>query len=263
MPRPTLLHPIVEPAKRPFAGSLLQDQYDLDSPWHHHDVHQLQYAFEGALEVECRTRRFFLPRELAAWIPAGVEHRTSLHRVRSGSIMFAASLVDNAGDRVRILAVSPLMRAMILGAMRWPITAPLDAVGEAYLRALAMLCREWIEVEAPLSLPTSADPQLRAAMEHTRVHVAHATVKSASDAAGLSERSLRRRFETSGLSWEEYRRRARILAALPLLETRLSVGEVAERVGYESQSAFAKTFRAVFGVTPREYRQRRSASSVR
>jgi AraC-like DNA-binding protein len=258
LPNSSIFHPIVDPARRPIAGSLAQDQFDLDSPWHHHDVHQLQYAFEGALEVEDATRRSYLPRQLAAWIPAGVVHRTSLHRVRSGSVMLAPELVPNAGKHVCILQVSPLMREMVIGAMRWQITAPLDTTGDAYFRALAMLCREWIESTAPLSLPTSSDPQLRAAMEYTRADVALATIAGASAAVGLSERSLRRRFEALGMSWEAYRRSARLLAAVGLLEgTTLSVQQIAERVGYESQSAFAKTFRGALGMSPRAFRRAR------
>src|SRR5579862_2234772 len=113
------LQTLVDPARRPVAGAIIQDAFDLDSPWHCHDMHQLQYAFDGAIEVEGAQARYLLPRSLAAWIPAGVAHRTSLHRVRSGSILFAADSVPSPGDRIRIVEVSPLMREMVLGAMRW------------------------------------------------------------------------------------------------------------------------------------------------
>jgi AraC-like DNA-binding protein len=257
LPRTIPLAPIVAREPRPLAGALVQDQFDLDAPWHYHDMHQIQYAFEGALEVEDAKRRSLLPSQLAAWIPAGVAHRTSLHRVRSGSIMLAPQLVPNAGDRVRIIQVSPLMRAMVIGAMRWQITRLLDAKGEAYFTALAGLCDEWIEAEAPFSLPTSVEPRLLAAMTHTRTRIATATIGSASAAAGISERSLRRRFQALGMSWEEYRRRARLLAALELLSTTAeAIGEVADRVGYQNQSAFAKMFKALAGESPMDYRRR-------
>ena len=240
------------------AGAFLQDQMDIDAPWHHHDMHQLQYAFEGSIEVEDKSRRSLLPRMLAAWIPAGVTHRTSVHRVRSGCILFVPHLVPNAADRVRIVLVSPLMRQMVIGAMRWQLGKPLDDVGEAYFKALALLCREWIEAEAPLSLPTSDDPALGAAMKHTQVKMATATIASASAAANLSQRSLRRRFQSiAGMSWEEYRRRARLLAAVErIANTNVPIGRVAADLGYESQSAFARVFRAFLGMSPSEFRQR-------
>jgi AraC-like DNA-binding protein len=251
------LKTIADPAARPIAGAMVQDEFDMVTPWHHHDMHQIQYAFDGALEVEDRSRRSLLPKQLAAWIPAGVEHRTSLHRVQSGSVLLAAHLVPDAGQRVRIIPVSPLMREMVKAAMRWPLSTPLDAAGEVYFRAFAMLCGEWIAAEAPLSLPTSDDPALRTAMEHARAS-SETTILTASRAAGMSERTLRRRFQSLGMSWDDYRRRARLLAALDLLSTtKLSVREIADRVGYESQSALAKSFRALLGVSPTDFRRQR------
>ncbi len=240
------------------AGAFVQDEFDIDAPWHQHDVHQLQYAFEGAIEVEDRAHRHLLPRTLAAWIPAGIEHRTSIHRVRSGCILFPIDMLPNAGDRVRIIMVSPLMREMVIGAMRWQIGQPLDNVGEAYFHSLALLCNEWIEQEAPLSLPSSDDPQLRAAMAHTRAQLATATIASASAAAHLSERSLRRRFQTDvGMSWDEYRRRARLLSAVEKIATsQLPINQIALELGYENQSAFAKAFRVLLGVNPSDFRRR-------
>ncbi len=258
IPATAPLKTLVNAEHRAVAGAFAQDQFDIASPWHYHDMHQLQYAFEGSIEVEDKSRRSLLPRTLAAWIPAGVIHRTSVHRVRSGCILFTPLMVPNAGDCVRIVLVSRLMREMIIGAMRWQLGKPLDDVGDAYFRTLALLCREWIEAETPLSLPTSDDPALHAAMSHTRLHMATATIGSASAAANLSERSLRRRFQSiAGMGWEEYRRRARLLAAVErIANSRVPIGRVAADLGYESQSAFAKAFRAFLGVSPSAFRQR-------
>jgi hypothetical protein len=41
---------LVDPTVRPIAGAIIQDGFDLECPWHHHDMHQLQYAFEGSME---------------------------------------------------------------------------------------------------------------------------------------------------------------------------------------------------------------------
>lgn len=252
------LAPLMDPARRPAAGAIIQDEYDLDCPWHVHDMHQLQYAFEGAIEVEDVGARHLLPRQLAAWIPAGVPHRTSLHRVRSGSILFAPDMVPEPGDRVRIIEVSPLMREMVLGAMRWPLVGEHDDTARAFFRAMGLLCSEWLQREAKLSLPTATDPLLKAAMDYTRDRLLEADMAGACRAAGLSERSLRRRFQrTVGMTWETYRRRARLLAAVALLgETDRSIGVIAAEVGFESQSAFAKAFRSFTGTAPLAFRRR-------
>lgn len=240
-----------------WAGSLVQDQFAVDTPWHCHEVHQLQYAFDGAMEVEDAHSRAFLPRQLAAWVPAGVLHRTSLHRVRSMSVMFSPALLPHSGDRVRIVLVPDLLREMILEAGRWPIGQALDDKGRLFFQAFAMLLTEWIDHEAPLSLPTSTDPRLSAAMEFTRTNLSSATVEEASRVAAMSVRTLRRRFRAAGMTWEDYRRRARLLAAIEWLDkTQAPIGEVATEVGYESQSAFAKAFSELFKMSPSRFRNR-------
>jgi AraC-like DNA-binding protein len=244
------------------AGAIVQDDYDLDTPWHVHEVHQLQCPFDGVVVVEDQRGSYLLTRAQAAWIPAGVAHRTKLRRVRSGSLMFSPGLVPGVvpplSDRVRIVEVTPLMREMVQGAMRWPVGAPMDATGRAYFAALGHLCAEWIQVEAPFHLPMPRDPRLQAAAAYTRDNLKDGDIAAVCRAAGVSERTLRRGFAAeAGMGWDEYRRRARLLAAAAMLsETRTPVGLVAEAVGFESQSAFAKAFRSLTGETPREFRSR-------
>jgi AraC-like DNA-binding protein len=229
----------------------------VDSDWHFHDMHQLLYTFEGAIEVESARGRHLIPRQLAAWIPAGVLHRTRIHRVRSGSVFLPANMVTAAGDRIRTILVSNLMREMIRESMRWPLHEAESSVGTAFFVAMAKLCTEWITCETDLFLPTSGHPRLKRALDYTGRH-ADAKLPEVCRHAGMSERSLRRRLQADiGMTWEAYRRRSRLLQAIALLtETDTSVGEVAASCGFESPSAFAKAFRSAIGETPRNYRSR-------
>jgi transcriptional regulator GlxA family with amidase domain len=150
------------------------------------------------------------------------------------------------------------MREMIMGAMRWPIGEPVCPMGRTYLKALAMLCGEWIQSEAQLALPTSTDPRLRKVMNFTRQNLAGSDLASVCRVAGLSERSLRRHFRAStGLTWEDYRRRCRLARAIVLLgEAKPTIGAIAEQVGFQSQGAFARALYALIGERPSEYRRR-------
>jgi AraC-like DNA-binding protein len=246
------------PGGRPAVGALVQDRFDLDCPWHHHDMHQIQYAFEGSIALEDGHGRHLLPRSLAGWIPAGVTHRDSLRRVRSVSLLLAPDMVPDAGDRVRVIRVSPLMREMIAEAVRWPIDQAHDETGRIFFAAFARLCREWIADEAPFTLPTTTDPALEAAIAYTRANLTEATFAGACRAAGLSQRTLRRRFRAElGAGWESWRRRARLLSAVEALTNgERAIGLIAAEVGFESQSAFAKAFQQLTGETPRAFRLR-------
>jgi AraC-like DNA-binding protein len=251
------LSTLIDPARRPMAGAIVQDQYDIDAPWHHHDMHQLQYTFEGAMELEDAKGRHLLLRSLAGWIPAGVRHRNSLHRIRSISILLSPDSVPVAGDDVRILNVSPLMRAMVAEAARWPLDRQPDATGTAFFTAFACLCGEWIADRAPLTLPATTDAALGRALAYIRADPAGSGMTASARAAGLSERSLRRRCQAQlGMGWDEYRRRTRLLAAIePLTETDDSIARIAAAVGFESQSAFARAFRQLVGKTPQAFRK--------
>jgi hypothetical protein len=183
---------------RPSAGSFLYEGQELVTTWHSHDLHQIEYAFHGAVEVETATSHCLLPPQQAAWIPASVEHRTTIRTwVRTISVFFGPDLVPEPGNRVRILPVPPVLREMMIYSGRWPIgRSTSDDIADTYFTALGRLVSELLDDEQPLSLPTSADPALAGAMAWTRENLDTATVAAAERHVGLSERSLRRRFAT-------------------------------------------------------------------
>jgi AraC-like DNA-binding protein len=247
---------------RPPAGSFLYEEKELVTTWHSHDLHQIEYAFHGAVEVETDMSHCLLPPQQAAWIPAGVEHRTTIRSsVRTISVFFTPQLVPEPGERVRILPVPPVLREMMIYSGRWPIGRPSsDDTADAYFVALGRLVSELLDDEQPLSLPTSADPVLAEAMAWTRENLDRATVVAAARSVGLSERSLRRRFSAGlGMSWRRYLVQARLLRAMALLaEPRPPVLHVATAVGFESASSFNRAFRQWTGETPSAFRAKRA-----
>lgn len=81
---------------------------------------------------------------------------------------------------------------------------------------------------------------------------------------GTNQNKLKVLFrQVFGTTMADYcvQRRIRIAQAL-LLEGRLSIGEISERVGYEHQSSFTSAFQRRVGMTPREYQQQRAALDV-
>jgi len=79
------------------AGELGRD--GLQSGWHFHDIDQIQYAFHGTAEVETAESHYLLPPAVAAWIPAGLPHRTKItNRVRTMSVFLEPNLVPASGQ---------------------------------------------------------------------------------------------------------------------------------------------------------------------
>jgi AraC-like DNA-binding protein len=241
------------------AGTFTYDAADLVTGWHTHDLHQIEYAFEGIAEVETADVRYLLPPQQAMWIPAGCSHCTTLQRVRSIAVFFDPAMVPDVDGRARVLAAAPVLREMVVYATRWPISRPVsDAAADAFFEALAVVTRECLAHEAPLALPTSADPVIGAVMDRTRADLATASARSVARAVGISERTLRRQFlAETGMTWSRYLLATRILRSMALLtEGHHTITAIALDVGFDSASSFTRSFRRFTGETPTRYRAR-------
>ena len=242
------------------AGSYLYEGDRLVTGWHSHDLHQIQYAIGGVVEVETAAAHYLLPPQQAAWIPVGLEHQATMTPdVRSVAVMFDPELLPPVDNRARILAVSPLIRQMMIYALRWQIDrADSDPISDGFFQTLGHLVFEALDHEAPLSLPTSTNPIVAAAMSYTKAHLQSVTVTDVSRAVAVSERTLRRQFDESiGMPWRTYLLHARMLRAMALLAAPgQSVQQTATAVGFESLSAFTRAFTQFCGETPSTYRRR-------
>ena len=241
------------------AGTYPSPARDFTSGWHVHDLHQLEYAFEGVIQVETGGERFLAPPQQAVWIPAGVAHRTTLAKVRNVSIFFDPEMIDGKDDRVRVFPADPVLREMAIYARRWPLNrAADDSLAGSYFNVMAELLEQWLETESPFHLPTTADPTVTAAVAYAEEHLDSVTFRSACAAAAVSERTLRRRFAaTLHMGWRTYLLQLRLLRAMTLLaETSHSVLRVATMVGFDDPSAFARAFSRYTGQTPSAYRTR-------
>jgi AraC-like DNA-binding protein len=251
---------------RALGGSYLYEGSALITGWHSHDVHQIEYAIGGVVEVETATAHYLVPPQQAAWIPVGLEHQATMNPdVRTVAVMFDAALIDDGGDRARILAVSPLIREMMIYALKWPIERTAgDDISDTFFKTLAHLVADALDHEAPLSLPTSENPIVAAAMAFTKEHLDSVTADQVSRAVAVSERTLRRLFQdTLGLPWRTYLLHARMLRAMALLAAPgQSVQETSTAVGFDSLSSFTRAFALFSGETPSAYRRRVGQTAV-
>jgi AraC-like DNA-binding protein/quercetin dioxygenase-like cupin family protein len=257
--------PVIELRRggRALAGSYLYEGEGLITGWHSHEVHQIEYALHGVVEVETDAAHYLLPPQQAAWIPAGLQHQAVMNPdVKTIAVMFDAPMIADPGNRARIIAVSPLIREMMIYALRWPIDrAHGDDTSDTFFATLANLVVEALDHEAPLSLPTTEHPIVAAALAYTKEHLDSVTADDVSRAVAVSERTLRRLFaDTIGISWRTYLLHARMLRAMALLAgPDQSVQATATAVGFENVSSFTRCFTQFCGETPSAYRTRARA----
>ena len=80
-------------------------------------------------------------------------------------------------------------------------------------------------------------------------------IKLAADISGTSVRTLQRHLKQFGVSYSNLVDQSRFESAVELLKNpEISNLDIAYAVGYEDPSNFARAFRRIAGVSPKEYR---------
>ena len=181
---------------------------------HSHERAQLIFAAHGAMLIDTREGSWAVPPQRAVWMPAGVTHEIRM----AGEVAMRTLYVrDDAAARlapaVRVLAVSPLLRELILRACALPVSY--DEAGPAG-RLMTLILDEIAALPTvALDLPLPRDARLgricRALSARARRH-AHASDWGRE--AGASPRTLARLFvKETGLTFAAWRQQARLLAA--------------------------------------------------
>lgn len=222
---------------------------------HCHGRAQLVHAVAGVMEIAAGRDLWIVPPQRALWIPPRTAHALRARGPVALRTLYVPAHLEPA-DRpsgIAALAVTPLLRALVLRAMALP--ADYDAQGPDG-RLVAVLLDEVARSPAePLRLPMPTDPRLARLCRHVLAHPGdRRDLRALARAAGASERTLRRLAGRElGMPFSLWRQQARILAALPSLAAGRPVTETAHALGYETASAFAAMFRLVLGTAPRRY----------
>jgi len=224
-----------------------------DVPEHSHGSDQLIYAIRGVMNVSVGQSTWLIPPQFAMWIPA-----FTLHRIRMSGAVSMRTLYLKRGIAPRmphtctVLHVTPLLRELTVEAVR------LGNIGPQRLqRALRDL------IVAELQNAPTVPTELTMPQDECARAVAHAAMETLADSpslgalcrsAGASVRTVQRAFRRSpGISFESWRRQARLMKAIELLAAGKPVKEVAFDVGYRQPSAFVQLFRLAFGTTPKSW----------
>lgn len=220
--------------------------------------HKLSFALEGHMELETDDARRLVPVDRAVWVPAGIAHVEVMRApVRVRHLYIAPGAVPGRFDagRCRTLAVSPLMRELILHISR---IGALDKRVAAQARLIGVLIDVLAAAtEVGLELRTPHDPRARRFAALVTAEPGNdASIATLARKAGVSLRTLERCFlAETGVAVGEWRRRHRLFHALRLLEGGAPVTTVAFEVGYGTVSAFSQAFRRQFGAPPSRRRR--------
>jgi AraC-like DNA-binding protein len=228
----------------------------------HVDYAQLKWPSTGVASVRTPSGIFVASAAFAVWIPAGQRHGG----IYSGDVLEQNLFVlrarcDKLPSKPCLIAVPPSLAATIERTVESHAGyAPRSrAADEAVLaeleRSVADAGRQALALELPER--STIQPVLEGLL---RAPGDPRTLADWSQELGLAERTLRRAFSREvGISFGDYRKRARALHALRSLCTGRDVATVARELGYASPSAFVHMFRTLLGVTPARYYEARAS----
>ncbi|SEP36319.1 helix-turn-helix transcriptional regulator [Pseudomonas sp. Snoq117.2] len=224
-------------------------------PPHRHRQAQLIHALCGVVIVNTAQGRWVVPPGRGVWVPAGEEHDLHLlGRVEVRTLFVDPGVRAELPTRCQLIAVSPLLRELILAALPLPVDRP--AEGRAWHILQLMLDELQGSPTAGLHLPWPVDATLADLCRHLRQYPGERwTLTRAATRLAVSERTLSRLFlKETGLSFGQWLQRARLDSSLTSLAAGHAIVDVALDHGYASPSAFATRFRQVLGVSPSAYR---------
>ena len=242
-----------EDAPRPLVGYARDYAAGHETGWHQHPRAQLLYAVAGVMRVATESALFIVPPGAGLWVPPHGPHAVRMPAgLQMRSLFLREDAAQGGPERVTVIAVSPLLRELILAAcaegLGWDEEGPVR-----HLVALA-LHEIGRATTRPLSVPSCTDPRLRRVTEALLADPADPSgLETFAATAGASARTLARLFRAeTGMSFQAWRRHLRLTEALALLSQGVPPARAAASVGYSSGPAFGAAFRTAFGMTPGE-----------
>lgn len=217
---------------------------------HDHPWGQITYALEGVLRVTALNSSWIVPPLRAIWIAPNVMHEvTVLEKARLRPLCILAGREPFPGRECKVLEVSSLLRELIVALEQLdmgPASPRHTLLSELILDELGR------SATRPIRVPLPEDKRLKALCAGLIDNPGlHQTLESWARQVGASERTLARLFERElGLTFGQWRQQVRLAHAAPMIARGMPLSQVAEQLGYASQSAFSAMFKKTFGSTP-------------
>ncbi len=242
---------------RPLAMAALVDRTNPGADrrcLHQHLTGQLTLCEAGLAGIEFEDGFWIAPVRCGVWIPPGTPHNGVLGESgKTMSLHIAPRAAKALPERPVRLLLNNMTIAMIDHlALRRPSAEQSENIARVLLGELS-IARQLPVNTAPFPNDVRLQHIALACLEREST-----TLSNADWAAreAMSERTLTRLVKKeTGRSLADWLTSIRLLGAVSALMNGACVEEAAWKAGYESPSAFIRTFRRQFGVTPGQFRE--------
>lgn len=237
-------------AKTHLAGSTL--------PSHQHSTGQMVFATHGVMLIETASGRWTVPPQRALWIPPHEPHaiemltQTHMRTVYFHPDFIAGCSVFTQHSKVHVVVASPMIKELVLGLF---VT---DHSHDMHALTAKLLLHALVETAyLPTYLPMPVDERIRNALSTLMAkNDWQQSLDEVSARSHMSSRTFTRRFTSEvGMSFRDWRQRARLVRSLDLLALDQSTKSIAHSIGFASSAAYCAAFKDLLGFTPTEFRK--------
>lgn len=223
-------------------------------PDHSHRKGQLVFALGGGVTCRVPSGLWMVPPHCGVWVPRGMPHSNLATANARLFFVYIEPEVVSLPDRCCTLAISPLLRELIVELSDQAADDDGDEGREDLLTKV--LLRELPRMAVQhLHLPLSTEPRLkRIASALAEDPSDRSTLAEWASRVALSESSLARLVvKETGLTFGRWRQQLHLVVAIRELASGASVQQVSGDLGYESVTAFITMFKKALGKPPAKY----------
>ena len=236
-----------------------EDDWKHEDEFHSHQRAQLAYVAEGYQHLFVDDEVFLLPQNHAVWIPPNKLHKTktTLESIRLMTIFF--ELEDDKEDfynEVRIFSVPTVLKEMLFYASKWSKQEEEKFEEQLFLKAILYEMPSFWTSSMKLGLTVPKDDRLYAVCVFLQENFSSTILfEELAQNYSMSLRTMERLFKKeTGLTASKYLQLIRIIRSIEFLgEQKITIAEVAYKVGYKSLQAFSNSFYQLLQVRPNEF----------
>lgn len=219
---------------------------------HSHVTGQLSIALNGVSGLQTETGLWLVPVGCGAWVPPGMPHNGVLApQAKMLHCLLSPAVSRALPDQPATLMLASLSIELMLALTdRQRSPERRQRIGTVLLDELRDARR------LPINYAVMPNHPLlrRIAQECTDPELARLSNAQWAERVAMTERTLARLVTAeTGMSFQNWRRRIRLLASLNALARGKSVESVAYDSGYATPTAFINTFKKLFGTTPGQF----------
>jgi AraC-like DNA-binding protein len=233
-----------------------------------HSSHQIIAVISGMILIEDGKEKRPLYRRMAAFIPGGKPHRASTlqETILCHSLFINPNLVPWADDRIHLFETSELCQALLKKMNEHNLEDISGGIlGSCLNLFLALLPSELANPAELIRLPEATSERNRRIVRFLQTNYMNKVrLGHLSRVTPLSVRQICRCFKDElKMSVMEYLKMLRLLhASHQLFDRSKKVIDVALDCGYDSVSTFYQEFKRYFGLSPAQFRERRTTDTL-